>query len=122
MSTSLRVDVGGGSLHVASTGAERVDRPAVVLLHGFAASSFTWRDVVPVLSETHRVVAIDRLGFGQSDRVRGGDYSFAAAVAHTVAVLDHLGIDRAVLVGHSAGAGIACGVALAHGSRSRACA
>jgi pimeloyl-ACP methyl ester carboxylesterase len=117
--TVLRVDVGGATLHVETSGATTGSRPALVLLHGFAASSFTWRHLVPPLATSHLVVTIDRLGFGGSDRVRGGDYSFAGSVAHTIAVLDHLGIERAIITGHSAGAGIAAGVALATAETGR---
>lgn len=42
--------------------------PSIVLIHGFGASTFHWRDNIPVLSETHTVYAIDLLGFGASDK------------------------------------------------------
>ncbi|HEY6552768.1 MAG TPA: alpha/beta fold hydrolase, partial [Vicinamibacteria bacterium] len=41
--------------------------PAVVLLHGFASSIYTWKDVLPLLAPDHDVVAVDLPGFGQSD-------------------------------------------------------
>ena len=111
MTDVARVDVGGGHLHVEVDGP--AGAPAVVLLHGFAASTFTWREIAPRLAATHRVVSIDRLGFGRSDRVTNGEYSFGDSVRHTVAVLDALGEHGAVtLIGHSAGTGIAAGVAL----------
>ena len=111
-----RVTIDGGhDLHVEELQPGTGDAPAVVLLHGFGASSATW---VPMAAHLARVapgrgiVAFDRLGFGRSDRPRrpaggwgkaGSPYRPSAAGGHTVAVLDALGIERAVLVGHSAG-------------------
>jgi pimeloyl-ACP methyl ester carboxylesterase len=88
--------------------------PAVVLLHGFGASSSTWTPIAAALAATgRRVLAFDRLGFGASDRPRrprdgwgadGSPYRPSLAGAHTLAVLDAVGSEQAVLVGHSAGA------------------
>lgn len=120
MTDVRRVDVGGGHLHVEISGPDAADAQTVVLLHGFAASTFTWREVAPRLAATHRVVSIDRLAFGRSDRVTNGEYSFDDSVRHTIAVLDAIGEPGAVtLIGHSAGAGIAAGVALASPERAR---
>jgi pimeloyl-ACP methyl ester carboxylesterase len=100
---------GAGTAAAGDTGDER---PPVVLLHGFGASSATWQPMAPRLAALgRRVVAFDRLGFGRSDRPRAGawpkgtpsPYRPSAASGHTLAVLDALGIERAVLVGHSAG-------------------
>lgn len=106
------VDIGPGRLHVEELAEGR--EPALVLLHGFGASSATWAPMAAGLAATgRRVVAFDRLGFGRSDRPRrppGGwgpgrsPYRPSAASGHTLAVLDALAIDSAVLIGHSAGA------------------
>ena len=47
----------------------------MVLIHGLGASSYTWRKVIPELSKTHRVIAIDLKGFGQSDKPLDAHYS-----------------------------------------------
>lgn len=86
--------------------------PAVVLIHGFAASSFTWRDVLPELSERHRVVALDLPGFGFSDRNTALDYSLGAHARRTKRLMDSLGIGHAVVVGHSMGGAVAQRLAL----------
>ena len=116
----MTVDVeieGGHRLHVEelAPGGDGGDRPAIVLLHGFGASSATWEPMTAALiaaAPGHRIVAFDRLGFGRSDRPtrpaagwpdQASPYRPSAAGAHTVTVLDRLGIERAVLVGHSAG-------------------
>ena len=92
-----------------------VDRgtgPAVVLLHGFAASLDTWGAVGDALAQEHRVLALDLKGFGYSSRP-AGDYSPAAQAALVLALLDSRGVERADVVGHSWGSSVALALALA---------
>ena len=79
---------------------------AVVLLHGLAGSSDTWRSLIGPLSRKYRVVAPDLLGHGNSTKPRT-DYSLGALSVLIRDVLDELGITRATFVGHSLGGGIA---------------
>jgi pimeloyl-ACP methyl ester carboxylesterase len=82
---------------------------AVVLLHGFASSVYTWKDVIPALAGAHDVVAFDFPGFGGSSIPRpleAGRYP-----ADVIAVMDALGIARASLVGNSLGGAVAVMVA-----------
>jgi pimeloyl-ACP methyl ester carboxylesterase len=79
---------------------------AVLLLHGIAASSDTWREVLPQLAKKHRVVAPDLPGHGQSAKPRG-DYSLGAFAVWLRDLLDELGITRMTMVGHSLGGGVA---------------
>lgn len=79
---------------------------AVLLLHGIAGSSRTWRSVIRPLSRTYRVIAPDLLGHGDSTKPRT-DYSLGALSVLVRDVLDELGITRATIVGHSLGGGIA---------------
>lgn len=78
----------------------------LLLLHGMAGSSATWRSVIPALSRDFRVVAPDLLGHGGSDKPRS-DYSLGAFAVLLRDLLDALGITRATIVGHSLGGGIA---------------
>ncbi len=100
--------------------------PGIVLLHGFGGSTFSWRNVTPALSADHRVVAFDRPGFGLTTRPLPGEwssdnpYSAEGQVRSTLALMDRLGLDEAVLVGHSAGGAVALATALAHPERVRA--
>jgi pimeloyl-ACP methyl ester carboxylesterase len=81
--------------------------PAVVLLHGFPLTSYLWRGLIPVLAGRHRVIAPDLLGLGVSTAQPGVPLDIRAQVSYLVELLDHLGIDRVGLVGHSTGGGIA---------------
>ena len=75
---------------------------ALLLIHGMAGSSETWRAVIPQLSRNYRVVAPDLLGHGQSAKPRG-DYSLGAFAVWLRDLLDELGISRATIVGQSLG-------------------
>ncbi len=86
--------------------------PAVVLLHGFAASLSTWDDVIPELTPDHRVLALDLRGFGFSDRPEDADYSPAAQARLVFEVMDARGIDSAAVVAHSWGSSVALTMAL----------
>jgi len=93
---------------------------AVVLIHGFGGSTYSWREVMPELAKQHRVVALDLFGFGFTERPkRLRRYSREGQISLILGVLDELGIDRAHLVGHSYGGGIATALALRHPDRVR---
>ena len=78
----------------------------LVLLHGIAGTSATWDDLIPRLSARHRVLAPDLLGHGESAKPEG-DYSLGAYANMLRDFLEVLGHERATLVGHSLGGGIA---------------
>jgi pimeloyl-ACP methyl ester carboxylesterase len=80
--------------------------PTVVLIHGIAGSSTTWRKVFPALAEDYTVVAPDLLGHGHSAKPRG-DYSLGAYASGIRDLLAVLGQERVTVVGHSLGGGVA---------------
>src|SRR3954467_12037855 len=82
------------------------DGPPVVLIHGMVNSSKHWEEVALRLAERYTVVAPDLLGHGDSAAVRG-DYSLGAHACSIRDLLTTIGIDRATIVGHSLGGGIA---------------
>jgi pimeloyl-ACP methyl ester carboxylesterase len=89
--------------------------PAVVLVHGFGGSTFSWRkNVAPLAAAGFHVVAVDLPGFGLSDKRWEADYSHPAAADFVVAVMSRLGIRRATLVGHSMGGDVVAHVAERH--------
>lgn len=81
--------------------------PVVVLLHGLASSSTTWAEVMPLLGRHAHVIAPDLLGHGRSAKPRSGDYSLGAYAAGLRDLLVALDLDRATIVGHSFGGGVA---------------
>ena len=85
----------------------------VLLLHGFPDSSQLWRHQVPALVDAGmRVIAPDLRGFGESDKPEAvEDYAIARSVADMEAVLDGLGVERAHVLGHDWGAGLAWALA-----------
>jgi pimeloyl-ACP methyl ester carboxylesterase len=87
--------------------------PALLLIHGMAGSSDTWREIIPQLSKKFRVIAPDLLGHGMSAKPRG-DYSLGAFAVFLRDLLDELGVDRATVVGQSLGGGIAMQFAHQH--------
>jgi len=80
--------------------------PLLLLVHGMAGSSETWKHVMPALAERFTVLAPDLLGQGQSDKPRG-DYSLGAHANMLRDLLDALGHERATLIGQSLGGGVA---------------
>lgn len=81
--------------------------PLVVLLHGFPESSYSWRHVIPELAANgFRVVAPDLRGYGGSDRPLG-PYDIPTLVDDVIGVIDAFGAEKAVVVGHDWGGGIA---------------
>jgi pimeloyl-ACP methyl ester carboxylesterase len=78
----------------------------LLLIHGMAGSSETWRSVIPQLSKRYRVIAPDLLGHGHSAKPRG-DYSLGAFAVWLRDLLDELGVSRASIVGQSLGGGVA---------------
>ena len=85
----------------------------VVLLHGKNFCAATWESAITALTQAgYRVVAPDQIGFCKSDKPQRYQYSFDQLAANTHALLEHLGIDRAVIVGHSMGGMLATRYAL----------
>jgi pimeloyl-ACP methyl ester carboxylesterase len=91
------------------------DAPAVVLLHGFPASSFMFRGLIPLLADRYHLIAPDHLGFGLSDAPPVGefDYSFDALAGLTAGLLGQLGITRYAMYVQDYGAPVGWRLALA---------
>ncbi len=87
--------------------------PVLLLVHGMAGSSATWRDVLGGLGARYTVVAPDLPGHGESDKPRQ-DYSLGAQANALRDLMVALGVDRATVVGHSLGGGIAMQLAYQH--------
>ena len=90
--------------------------PPVILLHGFGGSMWHWEQQQTALAKTHRILTVDLLGSGLSDKPRI-DYSPALLLTLLEQFMDNLHIQKATLVGNSLGAGVAIGMALTHPDR-----
>ena len=88
---------------------------AVVLIHGLAGNSRTWKDIMPALARTHDVIAPDLLGHGESAKPMG-DYSLGAHASGLRDLLVTLGVPSATIVGHSFGGGVAMQLSYQHPS------
>jgi pimeloyl-ACP methyl ester carboxylesterase len=105
------LDVGGARLYYYAAGTRGGGEP-LVLIHGFPTSSHLWQDLVPLLPEGRRVVVVDLLGYGRSDPPGDLPLDIKAHADRLLILLDLLGINRACLIGHDVGGGIAQAMAV----------
>ncbi len=114
------VDVPGGKImHLSSVDMQVVDQPAtgpgpegapIVLLHCYGCSLGWWDDVVPLLNRDHRIIRFDLAGFGGSQKPSSG-YSMTDQARDVAEALNKLGVEGAVVVGHSMGGFVATALA-----------
>lgn len=101
----LRVPVGPGAMHVERYGHGGT---AVILIHGFATSSFLWRHIAPAITDAgHTAYAIDLFGHGESDRPFDADFGIAAQAEYLDAAMTALRVARGLLVGVDIGGDVA---------------
>ncbi|MFJ2705488.1 alpha/beta fold hydrolase [Streptomyces sp. NPDC087428] len=91
----------GGDIHVCQDGPR--DAPALLLIHGSASSTRSWDQLVPLLTGSHRVIRVDLPGHGRSAEPSDRGYEIPEQGRTVGAALDRLGVERALLVGHSSG-------------------
>ncbi|MGO9385713.1 MAG: alpha/beta fold hydrolase [Mycobacterium sp.] len=116
-STERLVDTNGVQLRVIEAG----DRgaPVVILAHGFPELAYSWRHQIPVLAEAgYHVLAPDQRGYGGSSRPDAIEaYSIYELTADLVGLLDDVGAERAVWIGHDWGAAVVWNAPLLHPDR-----
>lgn len=88
-------------------------RPTILLIHGMAGNSDTWREVMPELAKNHTVLAPDLLGHGESAKPTG-DYSLGAHASGLRDLLAALGLGPVTVVGQSLGGGVAMQLGYQH--------
>jgi len=84
----------------------------ILLLHGLGASSYTWHAIMPQLAKTHRVIALDLKGFGQSDKPLDDAYSISDQARLVEDYIARNNLRGVTLVGHSFGGTVAMAIAL----------
>lgn len=86
---------------------DKGEGPPVLLIHGFGASTYTWRQIAPELAQNHRVIAVDMKGFGQSDKPFDENYSVFDQAELLTQLILNLDLRDLTVVGHSFGGGVA---------------
>ncbi len=110
--------VGDQLVHVEQAGPDSAE--PVVLIHGFGASTYAWRQVIPELAGSFRVIALDLNGFGYTQRPKTAEsYTREGQIRLVLGVLDELGIEKAHFVGHSYGGALTLWIASRHPERVR---
>ena len=113
-----RIESGGGSLYVREFAGSG---PAFAVLHGFPDNGHIYDDLIPhLVSAGRRVIALDFLGFGASDKDDAAHYSFGQQLGDLETVVRVLDVDRVIPVGHDAGGPAAVNFALKHPERTHA--
>jgi pimeloyl-ACP methyl ester carboxylesterase len=99
-----RVDAGGRRLFTRTIGP--ADAPWVTVLHGFPTSSWDWAPVADGLAAERRLLLFDFLGFGDSDKPAGHDYSIHEQADLTEALWRHFGVTRTAVIAHDYGVSV----------------
>ncbi|MBX3298589.1 MAG: alpha/beta hydrolase [Acidobacteria bacterium] len=111
------INVDGIRLHYQEFG--DVSAPPLILIHGYTASAYVWKTSAPKLAESGcRVIAVDLVGFGYSEKPRWFDYSIQAQARIIARFMERLGIGRAVIVGSSYGGAVALNLALDYAEKA----
>jgi pimeloyl-ACP methyl ester carboxylesterase len=105
------LELSGGDVQVVETPAE-TEKPGapIVLIHCYACSLHWWDSMVPLLAEDHRVITVDLLGHGGSEKPSSG-YAIQDQAGLLAAALNELDVQGAVVVGHSLGGAVATSLA-----------
>ncbi len=110
------VNIDGISIHFQEFGDEAA--PPIVLIHGYTASVYVWKTVAPMLADAgFRVLAVDLIGFGYSEKPAWFDYTIDAQARMVSRFMDRIGIGQAVVVGSSYGGAVAATLALDYPAR-----
>lgn len=110
------LNIDGARVHFQEFGDTR--HPPVILIHGYTASVYVWNVVAPMIANSgFRVIAIDLIGFGYSEKPSWFEYTINAQARMISRFMDRLGIGKAVLVGSSYGGAVAATLALDYGAR-----
>ena len=105
------VNVDGARVHYQEFG--DATKPPMILIHGYTASVYVWKTAAPMLADAgFRVIAVDLLGFGYSEKPSWFDYSIQGQARMISRFMNRLGIGRATIVGSSYGGAVALNLTL----------
>jgi pimeloyl-ACP methyl ester carboxylesterase len=107
------LELDGGRLHYIDEGAG----PVIVMVHGNPTWSYYFRHLISLLRENYRIIAVDHMGCGLSDKPQDYSYCLAQHIDNLECLLTHLQIDRFSLVVHDWGGAIGIGCAVNHISK-----
>ena len=117
--TEERIACGDISIFVRHNGA--IDRPALLLLHGYPQTCAMWHLLAPIVADRYHVICPDLRGYGRSDKPASvpdhASYSKRAMAADIVGLLDHFGHESAYVCGHDRGGRVAHRLAMDHPER-----
>jgi pimeloyl-ACP methyl ester carboxylesterase len=118
--TERTIETNGVQLHTLEAGEDGA--PVVVLAHGFPETSYSWRHQIPALAAAgYRVLAPDQRGYGRSSSPADiAAYNVADLSADLIGLLDDVGAEKAVFVGHDWGSSVVWGTPLLHPDRVEA--
>ncbi|MFF4364511.1 alpha/beta fold hydrolase [Streptomyces sp. NPDC001594] len=106
---SFLLPLDDGDIHVCEDGPS--DAPALLLIHGSASSTRSWNEMIPLLSPSLRLIRVDLLGHGRSGKPADRSYALPDQARRVGLVLDRLGVEHVVAIGHSSGGTVAVALA-----------
>lgn len=109
------LDIGGFRMHVVDAG----DGDPILCVHGNPTWSFYWRAIIDAFATTHRVLAVDHIGCGLSDKPQRYDYSLRRHIRNLLECIERLDLSNITLVAHDWGGPIGVGAALEMPERFR---
>ena len=92
---------------IACTSTGSPSNPPILFLHGIMSHRGVWSRTIAPLEQHFHCIAVDQLGFGESDKPQNGDYSIAKQAERALKVADHFGFEKFILIGHSMGGQVA---------------
>lgn len=100
-----KIEIEGCQIAYTEAGSE--SNPPVLLLHGLTSHRRVWLRTMEKLKQDFHCIAIDHLGFGDSDKPKDADYSIQKQAERALKVADHFGFGNFIVIGHSMGGQIA---------------
>jgi pimeloyl-ACP methyl ester carboxylesterase len=96
-----RIEIDGQRIAYIEAGSS--SNPPVILIHGIMSHRGVWTRTLEELRNDFHCIAIDQLGFGNSDKPKDGDYAIAKQAERALKIADHFGFEKFTLIGHSMG-------------------